>query len=61
MSIDLSSYLGQKNEQGWETIRIPMKHFPIKKSSIDLKRVKDIIFTFEDKTKLKIDNIKLTN
>ena len=61
MSLDLTSYLGQKNEQSWETIRIPMKHFPIKKSSIDLKRIKDIIFTFEDKTRLKIDNIKLTN
>jgi hypothetical protein len=38
-----------------------MKEFPIRKSDIDLKRIKNIVFAFEDKAKLKIDNIKLTN
>ena len=61
MNIDLESYISRSNTKEWQNIRIPMKHFPIKKSSIDLERIKDIIFTFKDKTRLKLDNIKLTN
>jgi hypothetical protein len=38
-----------------------MKDFPIKKSGIDLKRIKNISFDFANKDKLKIDNIKFTN
>ncbi len=61
MDIDLEKYIGKRKANEWQKIRIPMKHFPIRNSSIDLERIKNIIFDFEDKTKLKIDNIKLTN
>ncbi len=61
MDIDLEKYIGKRKANEWQKIRIPMKHFPIRDSSIDLERIKNIIFAFEDKTKLKIDNIKLTN
>ena len=61
MDIDLEKYIGKRKANEWQKIRIPMKHFPIRDSSIDLERIKNIIFVFEDKTKLKIDNIKLTN
>jgi len=61
MDIDLAKYINKTNNDKWQKIRIPMKHFPIRGSAIDLKRIKNIIFAFEDKAKLKIDNIKLTN
>jgi len=61
MKLDLNKYLNIEKSDQWQKIRIPMKEFPIRKSHIDLKRIKSIIFAFEDKTKLKIDNIKLTN
>lgn len=61
MNIDLSKYINTAKNDKWQRIRIPMKKFPIRESSIDLKRIKNIIFAFEDKAKLKIDNIKLTN
>ena len=61
MKIDLAKYINISNNDKWQKIRIPMKKFPIRESTIDLKRIKNIIFAFEDKAKLKIDNIKLTN
>jgi len=62
MHIDLSKKLSAiKSINNWQKIRIPMKDFPIKKSKIDLKRIKNIIFDFSHKDKLKIDNIKFTN
>jgi hypothetical protein len=61
MKIDLAKYINKTKNGKWQKIRIPMKKFPIRESAIDLKRIKNIIFAFEDKAKLKIDNIKLTN
>jgi len=61
ISIDLRSYINVNKLQKWEKIRIPMRHFPIRKSGINFKKIKNIIFSFGDKTKLKLDNIKLTN
>jgi len=61
MKIDLAKYINKAKNDKWQKIRIPMKKFPIRESAIDLKRIKNIIFTFGDKAKLKIDNIKLTN
>ena len=61
MKIDLAKYINISNNDKWQKIRIPMKKFPIRESTIDLKRIKNIVFAFEDKAKLKIDNIKLTN
>ena len=61
MKLDLNKYMSLENSDQWQKIRIPMKEFPIRKSDIDLKRIKSIVFAFEDQTKLKIDNIKLTN
>ena len=61
MKIDLAKYINKTKNDKWQKIRIPMKKFPIRESAIDLKRIKNIIFAFEDKAKLKIDNIKLTN
>ena len=61
MKLDLNKYMSLENSDQWQKIRIPMKEFSIRKSGIDLKRIKNIVFAFEDKTKLKIDNIKLTN
>ena len=61
MKIDLAKYINTEKNDKWQKIRIPMKKFPIRESAIDLKRIKNIIFAFEDKAKLKIDNIKLTN
>ena len=61
MKIDLAKYINTTKDDKWQKIRIPMKKFPIRESAIDLTRIKNIIFAFEDKAKLKIDNIKLTN
>ena len=61
MHINLLKYINSKITNNWQKIRIPLKDFPIKKSKINLKRIKDIIFEFSNKDKLKIDNIKLTN
>ncbi len=60
MNLDLSKYIKDIDSKDWQNVRIPIKKFPIRKSDIDLKRIKDINFSFIDKTKLRIDNIKLT-
>jgi len=61
MHINLLKYINSKKINNWQKIRIPLKDFPIKKSKINLKRIKSIIFDFSHNDKLKIDNIKLTN
>jgi len=61
MYINLLKYINAKKINDWQKIRIPLKDFPIKKSKINLKRIKNIIFDFSHEDKLKIDNIKLTN
>ena len=61
MDIDLIKYMSSKKTNNWQKVKIPMKDFPIKKSAIDLKRIKNISFDFANKDKLKIDNIKFTN
>ena len=61
MAINLLKYIKAEKTNNWQKIKIPLKDFPIKKSEIDLKRIKNISFDFADKDKLKIDNIKLTN
>jgi len=61
MDVDLLKYLTSEKTNNWQKVKIPMKDFPIKKSEIDLKRIKNISFDFANKDKLKIDNIKLTN
>ena len=50
--------LKQNNE--WEKIKIPLYHFPIRKSQIDLTKIKQIHFAFNYNTKMDIDNINLT-
>ena len=61
MAINLLKYIKAEKTNNWQKIKIQLKDFPIKKSEIDLKRIKNISFDFADKDKLKIDNIKLTN
>jgi len=61
MYINLLKYIKFEKINNWQKIRIPMKDFPIKKSKIDLKIIKNIIFDFSHNDKLTIDNIKLTN
>ena len=61
MYVDLLKYIKSNKINNWQKVKIPMKDFPIKKSGIDLKRIKNISFDFDNKDKLKIDNIKFTN
>ena len=61
MDVDLLKYLTSEKTNNWQKLRIPMKDFPIKKSGIDLTKIKNISFNFANNDKLKIDNIKFTN
>jgi len=64
MTILLDKYIKNisiDKKSAWNKVKIPLIDFPIRKSAIDLERIKDIIFTFDDKISMKIDNIKLTN
>ena len=61
MAHNLLKYIKEEKTNNWQKIKIPLKDFPIKKSEIDLKRIKNISFDFSDKDRLKIDNIKFTN
>ncbi|MDG1718974.1 MAG: hypothetical protein P8H17_04020 [Flavobacteriales bacterium] len=61
ISLDMETYINENKLQEWQKIRISMRHFPIRKSNINLKKIKSLVFDFGDKTKLKIDNIKLDN
>jgi len=70
-TISLEDYSGTKSsyvisEQkatsgtSWASFSIPLYRFPIKKSKINLTKIKQIRFEFAYQTKLNIDNIKLT-
>ena len=48
----------QNNE--WRQIEIPLYHFPVRKSGVDLTKIKQIHFAFNYNTEIYIDNIKLT-
>ena len=61
MALNLLKYIKEEKTNNWQKIKISLKDFPIKKSEIDLKRIKNISFDFSDKDKLKIDNIIFTN
>ena len=57
------SYTYVKNSPGnsdWKNISIPLYKFPIRKSKIDLTKIKQIHFKFSYETDLSIDNIQLT-
>ena len=57
------SYTYVKNSSGnsdWKNISIPLYKFPIRKSKIDLTKIKQIHFKFSYETDLSIDNIQLT-
>ena len=61
MGVDFSEYVQKSDYSDWNNVKIPMKKFPIRSSKIDLKKIKSIIFSFAEDSKLKIDNIKLIN
>ena len=52
------SDIRQNNE--WKQIEIPLYHFPVRKSGVDLTKIKQIHFAFNYNTEIYIDNIKLT-
>ena len=68
--ISLEDYSGKKlsytyvknssNNSEWKNVSIPLYKFPIRKSKIDLTKIKQIHFKFANKTDLSIDNIQLT-
>ena len=60
-NFDFSEYVQKSDYSDWNNVKIPMKKFPIRSSKIDLKKIKSIIFSFAEDSKLKIDNIKLIN
>jgi hypothetical protein len=49
-----------KQGKDWEKIKIPLSRFPIRKSGVDLAKIKQIHFAFGYNTQISIDNIKLT-
>ena len=52
---------GDINEDNqWRKIKIPLYRFPIRKSQIDLTKIKQVHFAFNYNTEIGIDNIKLT-
>ena len=70
-TISLEDYSGVKSsyviseqktndDPKWTVFSIPLYRFPIKKSKINLTKIKQIRFKFAYQTKLNLDNIKLT-
>jgi len=59
LSYEIRGGVIQQNNE-WEKIEIPLYRFPIRKSQIDLTKIKQIHFAFEYNTEIGIDNIKLT-
>ena len=59
LSYEIRGGIIQQNNE-WEKIEIPLYRFPIRKSQIDLTKIKQIHFAFEYNTEIGIDNIKLT-
>ena len=60
MSVSLLDYIEISDFKEWNVFKVPLKKFPIRSSKINLKEIKNIIFSFSDDADLKIDNIKLT-
>ena len=68
--ISLEDYSGKKlsytyvknssSNSDWKNVSIPLYKFPIRKSKIDLTKIKQIHFKFAYETDLSIDNIQLT-
>ena len=68
--ISLEDYSGKKlsytyvknssSNSEWKNVSIPLYKFPIRKSKIDLTKIKQIHFKFAYETDLSIDNIQLT-
>ena len=48
------------DDNQWKKIKIPLYRFPIRKSQIDLTKIKQVHFAFNYNTEIGIDNIKLT-
>lgn len=66
--ISLEDYSGKKlsytyakisSGTDWKNVSIPLYKFPIRRSKIDLKKIKQIHFKFAYETDLSIDNIQL--
>jgi hypothetical protein len=51
---------GELDIPNWKNVSIPLYKFPIRKSKIDLTKIKQIHFKFAYETDLSIDNIQLT-
>jgi len=49
-----------KQDNKWGLVQIPLYYFPIRKSNVDLTKIKQIHFAFNYNTEISIDNIKLT-
>ncbi len=49
-----------RQDNKWSQFQIPLYRFPIRKSSVDLSKIKQIHFAFNYNTEVSIDNIKLT-
>jgi hypothetical protein len=50
----------KKNSSEWGKVSVPLNLFPIRKSKIDLSKIKQLIFKFDKDTRLELDNITLT-
>jgi len=48
------------DNNNWTGVSIPLYLFPIRKSEVNTKEIKQIVFEFENKTNIKLDNILLT-
>ena len=48
-----------KQDNKWNRVQIPLYRFPIRKSNVDLTKIKQIHFAFNYNTEISIDNIKL--
>ena len=48
-----------KQDNKWNKVQIPLYRFPIRKSNVDLTKIKQIHFAFNYNTEISIDNIKL--
>ena len=49
-----------RQDNKWSQVQIPLYSFPIRKSNVDLTKIKQIHFAFNYNTEVSIDNIKLT-
>ena len=49
-----------KNNKEWRKIKLPLHKFPIRKSKVDLTKIKQIHFAFRFNSEIDLDNIILT-